>query len=371
MFNIVICNNLSFADLRDLHNRGMPVIKTPHVGNMYPNNLAVAKIGIPLLLNDRTIGYKDKNFHPHLIIQSGKYEAIACDKKFTPHNVFQKRVNGYEIGSSVVNIHTAKLRRIFPNTRIETYTEYQQRHISIFTEIVNLLLRNYYQLFGKYVDTNGTIHLIQPSNESSISKDKIFGITNAHEGWLLPNIITILICGICEILDYQTYQSYHLSGPDMVRYIGQLRPTLNDLYDHICKHSSLPIPPHLDYFLIPASEMRFAVHKSQESILNDLIDSYLSTKTNRQNRSSQMQSATEDQKKELIATITRERKAHNNVFAQAVNTCKGIFYDIHSAKYLSQHDLFESSDLYVHPWGIKTPIEEIVHTVKYMKKFLL
>ena len=76
-FKISIHDDISIADLLVINKRGGVVLKTPHVGNIYPNNLAIASLGIPMLFYDRTLGNKDFNFHPNKIIVGGKSEILA------------------------------------------------------------------------------------------------------------------------------------------------------------------------------------------------------------------------------------------------------------------------------------------------------
>lgn len=370
MFNIVIRSDFSLADLSNLHQSGAAVVKTPHIGNIYPNNLAVAQQRIPLLLNDRTIGHKDRNFHPHLLIENKQATVVACDQSLTYHSTFTRRVNGYTIGSSVVDVHTNKLRNIFPQTRIETYTQYQQRHKLIFLSILDILIRDHFQLFERYVDSNGKIEYIKPSCYQAVNIQKIHGLSNLKEGWLIPNILTIFICGICEAVDFNTHETYHLSGPDMVRYIGKLQPALNSLYNQVKLHSSLELPDSLDYYLIPASEMRLAVHKSRKNILDNLMSAYLDMTSYEQLRRMSMRTASSEQRKIMLTKIMKARKSDKRHLTEAVKMCPDIFYDIASASYLSQHDLSSASDLYVHPWGINTPIDNVQSAIRDMKRLL-
>lgn len=76
-FHILIHDDISIAQLIEIDKNGGRVLKTPHIGNIYPNNLALISLGIPTLLYDRTIGIKDKSFHPHKIVYNGIAEEIA------------------------------------------------------------------------------------------------------------------------------------------------------------------------------------------------------------------------------------------------------------------------------------------------------
>lgn len=70
-FNILIHDDISLDELIKINESGGRVLKTPHIGNIYPNNLAIISLGIPTLLYDRTIGTKDENFHPYKLRLTG------------------------------------------------------------------------------------------------------------------------------------------------------------------------------------------------------------------------------------------------------------------------------------------------------------
>ena len=62
------CDSLSLNDLVALRAQGFSVLKSPHVGNQHPSNLACAALQLPLEMVTFTSPSKDVNFHPHLRI---------------------------------------------------------------------------------------------------------------------------------------------------------------------------------------------------------------------------------------------------------------------------------------------------------------
>ncbi|PSO44287.1 MAG: hypothetical protein BRC22_02740, partial [Parcubacteria group bacterium QH_9_35_7] len=71
LFDVQERKDINLKALAQINRGGGSVVKTPHVGNWYPNNLAVAQTGIHMLAYDRNIGRKDSNFHPHKVIKDG------------------------------------------------------------------------------------------------------------------------------------------------------------------------------------------------------------------------------------------------------------------------------------------------------------
>ncbi len=77
----------------EIDKSGGRVLKTPHIGNIYPNNLALIALGIPTLLYDRTIGSKDKSFQPHKLIYNGVAKQIAnLDILSITEKIFYKKI---------------------------------------------------------------------------------------------------------------------------------------------------------------------------------------------------------------------------------------------------------------------------------------
>jgi len=145
-FKISIHDDISIADLVDINKRGGVVLKTPHVGNIYPNNLAMAFLGIPMLFYDRTLGKKDFNFHPHKLIVDGKSEILADPNILTSHSVITHISKGFPyphaVGTKLVDFHMSVLKRSLPQAHCFTYTEYVQKNkhevLQILEAVTNL-----------------------------------------------------------------------------------------------------------------------------------------------------------------------------------------------------------------------------------------
>ena len=109
-FTCDLRTDFSLQQLVDLHRAGQPVVKTPHVGNAYPNNLACASVGLPMLFVDHTVSGKDRNFHPQCVIVNGQSEVIADHGQLLTHATVAKSATIvdarlFPVGAKVADCH--------------------------------------------------------------------------------------------------------------------------------------------------------------------------------------------------------------------------------------------------------------------------
>lgn len=139
-FHILIHDDISIAQLIEIDKNGGRVLKTPHIGNIYPNNLALISLGIPTLLYDRTIGIKDKCFHPHKIVYNGIAEQIADPDIFSTHSRVKYQPKNFVlrenfVGRKISDLHLDILRQALPRGNFFTYTQYLKDNKKIASRI--------------------------------------------------------------------------------------------------------------------------------------------------------------------------------------------------------------------------------------------
>lgn len=394
-FNVMARDDVSLQQLVEIDRHGGSVKKTPHPGNIYPNNLAVAQLGIQMLFYDRTIGERDQNFHPQCLIVDGKSEVIADKSLLTTHARVTQRPSRFgrrfPLGARVIDCHLRALRDALPDARCLVYTDYLRAHreiilpvLELITPVLAAVVEEYpaesRNAWRRWVARDGRIQTSdrKPAPTwNQIQGEGVYGLTSDQAGWLIPNVVGILCDGVVEALTYGASEIWHLSGPDMITYIFQLEPLLCRLYDHLWPLLGRPLPEVLTFNVVPVASMRFAVRGDRRSALDELLSAYLARLAAERRRSIRIQVAVPEKfrrtgKNPVVAGLVEEfrleRRAERSRLSQAVLNCPDVFYNIRAARYLTQYDLLRrpGSRLYVHPWGVEAPLREVSTATQFL-----
>ncbi len=357
--SISIHEDISIDNLIGIHKKGGVVLKTPHVGNIYPNNLAITSLGIPTLFYDRNLGRKDLNFHPHQLIVDSRSEVIADPDVLVTHAVVNRVPDNMPsappIGTRLVDFHMTAVKNALPRARCFTYTEYIQENAEMTLEVLKIATGQDASLWARKVDNGGKVTRTAASSWKEIEKDGIYGLTNQQSGWLIPNPMSILLHNTIDVAKSGSGELYLLSGPDMYKYISGYQGTLSAMFEKIRSHSSLKLPDNIVCHVVPVIDMRFIVEKPHMEALNELVDSY-------ENLLVRDGGSVTKIDLQMMAETTECLERNVDVFQ------KTIFYDIENACCFTQHDLLESSGLYIHPWALNSKLGDVSNAFSFLKK---
>lgn len=374
-FHILIHDDISIAQLIEIDKNGGRVLKTPHVGNIYPNNLALISLGIPTLLYDRTIGIRDKSFHPHKIVYNGTAEQIADPDTLSTHSRVECQPKNFILeenilGRKIVDLHLDILRQALPQGNFFTYTQYLEDNKETASKIVKVIAKNFPQIWYRLVNEDGAIEKINnPTSEKILTKG-IFGIDGNSSGFIIPNPVNILLHGTVDVVKFHTEDIYLLSGPDMYMYMKDYEAVLNNMYSCIKKTLDLDLPNNINCHIIPTMKMRFIVTKDNKPILNKLIklyENYIAVNTttrdlfNGSTERSNIESRIEEKNKiktKIIAYIDENYSILKNT----------MFYDVSMSNCFTQYDLLVSHGLYVHPWAIKSKLSDVTSAFLFLDR---
>lgn len=351
------CLKLNFKELLIANSEGLIVWKTPHVGNFYTNNLVCGVLGAPILLYEKTIGIKDNYFYPHLLISQGQTHEIANKKLLTTHSqltrdITLKHIQGKR-GDSVVAFHRDSLLQT--GYKIELHQAFINSYIDPICRLISVLWPIVKMLDWRYVYSNGLISHIKPTRTEDAQV--LYDRSNQAEGWLLPNILNILIHLTIEKAERKSEKVYLLSGPDMSKYIYNYQPLLSELYDMYVSYdhsfdttSTLSLPT--------VTNVRFAVPKKHKPMLDSLIGFYQDIQEINCNYTP------DSIRKQSI------RKSIEKIIADNFSVLsRCIFYDLNKALHLTQYDLLlERDDLYVHAVCEEENIEFLDSMYNYLSK---
>lgn len=372
MFHVVIKSDVSLRDLIAIHAAGGAVLKSPHVGNVYPNNLAVLTAGLRCLMCDRTIGEKDKNFHPHLIISGGRSERISDPTVMTTHALVDRHVSTlgsrwFSKGARVVDAHLHALRAALPDARFFTHTEFLKRDQDLVMEVLRHLTDQWPRTWTHLVTRAGIrTRVYRVDNWKDVMRLGVYGLTNDEEGLLIPNIWAILLDGVLEALRFSVSEVHHLSGPDMCVYIDGMTDDLSAAYTHIqARMPDQAFPDELIMNVVPVAGMRLAVLGHRASVLDELVEAYEKLRADDAARGAFIKGSDAAVKRQSIDVSSRWRDTHMRWLFLALNGCPEIFYDIAAANTTTQYDLLNHG-LYVHPRGLEMSMAEIDEMMKFL-----
>lgn len=370
-FTVIRRDDLSLADLCRLDREGQSVTKTPHPGNIYLNNLAVAKLGLRLLFHDRTFGRKDLNFHPHKVIRDGESETIADPDVMMTHArvLHPSRLvdDHFPVGERVAHCHLNALAEAVPGVRMRLYSEFLVEHEELVHEVLDLcssVIIPPKQGWKRVVGEDGRTSVRDLTTWRQIVSEGIYGLRGKTAGWVMPNVFNILMDGVIEALQFKTSDVYHLSGPDMVVYIKTLEGLLNTLYEKLV--GRIPgLPEEVRFHVVPVASMRLVTTLDRADKLNRLVGLYLQLRDENREVGATLQAVTSSEGRGvLIREWATRRKFLQGELRAAAKECPEIFYDITHGTFVSQHDVIDRGGVYVHPWGIENPVSAVAKAMQ-------
>jgi hypothetical protein len=372
-FKIIINENISLSDLLVIYKNGGVVLKTPHVGNIYPNNLAIASIGLPMLLYDRTLGIRDTSFHPHKIIVSGKSEIIADPNILSTHSkitcVPESHSTCMRVGDSVSNFHSSALRSVFPDLECITYTEYLIKNRQKIVETLKKVTDLYPALWYRSVNKEGYLSSIAVKSWDDVLRIGIYGVTNDCEGLLIPNIVSIFFHGSIDATSSGVNNIYLLSGPDMYKYISTYQDKLASIFEFIKENAGYELPDYINCHIVPVLNVRFTVdYCNREKIdkLMHLYFDYIKLESVLKNNNGLNSDLTQS----IITDKLSIKKEIEYCILQSLSILeKTMFYDPSKASCFTQHDmLMQNTILYTHPWALGASIKEVSRCYEFLYK---
>ncbi len=311
-----------------LRDAGFSVMKTPHIGNQHPSNLLCAALGIHMDMVTFTQGEKDRNFHPHLRIAGGTASQLYEASVYTPFAVVTD-------GQSAEDFHQRSVQERFAGTMVTTDIELLHQELEVSVRVLEAATRSLPGLWYRHVDHAGMVTKVsEPALQTLLSQ--IFRVTSSTSGYVIPNRLHMMVTFVWQILATGRDTVYHLSGPDMVGYIGKLESGLSRMYDAI--RTVVPgLPDVLTVYVIPVAQSRFVTHRSRR----DTLDALLETIGWYENQD--------------VAT----RAEATSVVKRAGGQYPEFGRSISHGDFLSQYDLHNSADLYVPDWLLTTPLGRV------------
>ncbi len=331
-------DDVSLMDLVSLREQGYSVLKSPHVGNQHPSNLVCAALGISLEMVSFTQGVRDVNFHPHLRIAGGCSKELYSPATWTPFaSVEEAREISmisffppslYASKVSATTYHQSSVQELFPNTEVITDMERMQMYPALAATVLHVTNQVIRGMWYRHVSKDGVVtKQTQSYLSASTLETDIFQFSNNASGWVVPNLVHIIFDLVYQTLSSGRDVVYHLSGPQMVQYVGGYADKLELMYDALRQHIPA-LPLTLKARIVPVAAARFM---------------------------------TVPERVEALATFAEVRdQLQNSVVAREFVTQYPEFtQSIESGTTLSQYDFKDMRDIKMDAWMLVAPLSEV------------
>lgn len=357
-------NKLSVNELVELHGEGFSVMRSAHVGNLRPYNLTLVDAGIPMLLVDHNVTGKDKNYFPGMVLSQDTATQIAADGLVS----CRARTT---TGSFVDEFHIAAISKAFPNSNVFTNTEYLQKNEGIAAEIVNLAVDYFPNEFKRLVLADGTTMVVNDASEyvKKLGVMQLCDDIRAERiGVLIPNMIDIAINFVIEMLATERDEQFHISGPDMIRYITAIHSELSTFYEIITQKASFGnrLPARLLVQLVPAASAVFATTKRYESQLRNIFtgldESTVALAALGAKRKEFFMSSSKNdsvQRCLFLAEVMAQEAIVKQASVTRLKTVPGLFTSGNESGYITQYDVLKDGGLFVAPQNTNLSFQEL------------
>jgi len=189
-------------------------------------------------------------------------------------------------------------------------------------------------LWYRSVNSSGQVSKKTQSflSDSALETD-VFQFTNDSSGWVTPNRVQIIFDLVYQSLSSGRDTVYHLSGPQMVQYIGaqKLQSDLQLMYDEVRQYVPA-LPLTLKVCIVPVAGARFAGLQTDARRIQD-----------------------------VCKVITSVDLCNLNLAwcKELANEVLMVATSIETGTTLSQYDLQQAADLYIDPWMLNTPLQTV------------
>jgi hypothetical protein len=360
-------DSVSLNDLIREMEDGDSVIKTPHAGNVYLNNLMILSLGIPVICYDRTNGLKDRLFHPHGTVHGGRFHELARPDVLTTHAVAGSATEDpllgsyFQPGTQMVEGHMRSLRDAFPDADIAVWGDVLADDGDLILSALDRLHADYpdaLEHWYRLVDSGGILHRRTPGSWAEI-RQNIFRLTSSTGGWIIPNIMNVLLCSVLQHRQAGgKTRVYHLSGPDMIGYIDDMR---SDLERFASSLGAFFASDNCEFSVVPVAHIRFAALASNTDAIETMWEGIQELAEYNERARVQLGSFSEGPPYELVGKVASGRRLLAQRLWSAADGCPEVFWSPTKRRAITQYDLLGlGAGLHI-PESVKATPTGILH----------
>jgi hypothetical protein len=377
-FEVRLRPDLSLADLKRTDAGGGAVMRSAHFGNWSPSNLSVAALGLRCVLVNTTMTGRDVTYHPTGLVVGRRFHGGLA----SPGNALvvltgvrrPPRLPGIEelfpVGANLAQAHLDALRKAVPPAVVETHEEYLHRRPDLAASLLEACADEAPELWRRRADEcRGVVERDGDATAvtwARLAADGVLGFSADRSGWLIPKAVIILTMAVLDAVIHRTSEVYHLSGPSMVHYIGELREVLHRLYRAVAPR--LGLPQRLVFHLAPTALMTLGAPETDRAALDRLVDAWLAVEATR-GRERPSTSGVPTGHDDVLRRRKRERTRAHAELAWAAAGCPTPFHRTARPTFCSQYDLLlRDTSWYPHPWAVCTPLGTVGRMTRRVQK---
>jgi hypothetical protein len=259
---------------------------------------------------------------------------------------------------------------VYPSSNVSTFSQYLAENRETTLKVVSALQGGgHLDHAQRYVTPDGVVHEL-PHRPTTL-----FGIDETDsaevEGSLPPNEFNVFLFGVIEAIRHQADTVYHLSGPDMAKYVGKMAGKLCTMYDVVKNSGEFDLPERLTMVVVPTAAARFAVAREDQAHLEAMMERYdevdqTETAWSKKSIDFFSGSVTHAEKKQFSQEKRHAIESSRGALSQAAHGCEAVFLGPGEPTFLSQYD----GELYVHPVNNDRPMSELATMYNSLKKRL-
>lgn len=374
-------DSVSINDLVDLHDQGLSVQRSAHIGNLQPYNMSLIAVGIPAILVDHTITGIDTTYRPESIVRDGSETVIA------PLGVMSSRV---QAGDTYLDqTHSDAATSVITGSKVELTTAYIRRHEAIYSQVARIALHNMPGLFRRMVERDDPVtREIAPLRATSeVTRCGILQLNDdprTDRGVLMPNVVDIVGNFIAEAVESGRDTVYHLSGPDMVHYALKSKDAeqIARLYALVKDATSLGgvLPAQLKVELVPTADARLATTIQRADVLDQLAQAIAERDVAEQEIRARKAAffsspdrSDQDQKNRIISESNELLTEVCETLVDAATQCPEVLAPYKRGEdsgtcFISQYDVAEEGGLYIHPLNMELSSKQLTKLVASIRK---
>jgi hypothetical protein len=252
-------------------------------------------------------------------------------------------------GVRMSDSHVRALTNALPQAQVETWGNVLAREGDVFLAALDRVHADFgdeaLALWIRLVDSRGETETGRPRSWAEV-RERIYRLTNETEGWILPNEFNVLLGTLLQHRQApRKLQVFHLSGPDMFRYIGEMRPLLERFaasLRFLCSGEDLELA------IVPAAHIRFVGLAQDAAAIGALWNGIQEAVRHNEDMRRRLSACSRELKPGLVQEAILGRKRLTESLREAASGCGGSLRDPSEQCLPSQYDLLApGAGLYV------------------------
>ena len=380
-FSIRLDGSVLVGELPELA-MSAPVVRTPHLGNLYPADLALLSLGIPVRLLDKNYSVVDRLYLPEARITDGKATLLSQQ-----HGVLAPYLST-SAGEAVVSGHYRAMQAAVPGSVVSTYSRDYLESIDLVEAVLETLAEIRPDMFSRLCLEDGRVVPLDGINGSTVSyRSPECGVIRVARQELAARCIRyfehvavcldrgvpmysgghVLIRAEADLLlqgligagsagGGECQRVYQCCGIAMGRYATDPRRDMaagiEDIYRRVKRHTSgnKHALPAIEMILIPTSMLRLVyINPERNSLHRKILDCEERWLALRQGKGEAIRQAAGKHRREqiidryqvLFQQVRNERQAH--IDAQVKGKWPP-FYALGDSNRFTQYDLAASGE---------------------------